>query len=67
MQLRVGSGLPNIQKGSLAGFPVKLPRLQMQQSIVRVLDALTNKKEIEIALLKQLQSQKTYLLSKMFI
>lgn len=64
---KVGSGLPNIQKGSLAGFPVKLPRLQMQQSIVRVLDALTNKKEIEIALLKQLQSQKTYLLSKMFI
>lgn len=67
MKLRVGSGLPNIQKSALASFCVKLPDISTQIFIANVLNTITNKKEIETALLLQFQSQKTYLLSKLFI
>ena len=67
MQLRVGSGLPNIQKKSLENFVVPLPTIEKQCYIERVLESITEKKEIETALLGQFQSQKKFLLSKMFI
>ena len=67
MQLRVGSGLPNIQKKSLENFVVPLPTFEKQCYIERVLESITAKKEIETALLGQFQSQKKFLLSKMFI
>lgn len=67
MQLRVGSGLPNIQKKSLENFIVPLPTFEKQCYIERILESITAKKEIETALLGQFQSQKKFLLSKMFI
>ena len=67
MQLRVGSGLPNIQKKSPGNFVVPLPTFEKQCYIERVLESITAKKEIETALLGQIQSQKKFLLSKMFI
>lgn len=67
MQLRVGSGLPNIQKKSLENFVVSLPDYKMQCEIEHILEILTTKKEIEDALLGHFQSQKRYLLSNMFI
>lgn len=67
MQLRVGSGLPNIQKKSLENFVVPLPTFEKQCYIERILESITAKKEIETALLGQFQSQKKFLLSKMFI
>ena len=67
MKLRVGSGLPNIQKNALAAFNVKIPNMGQQIHIAEMLDSITHKKEIEAAYLKQLQSQKTYLLSNLFI
>ena len=67
MQLRVGSGLPNIQKKSLENFVVSLPDYKMQCEIEHILEILTTKKEIENALLGHFQSQKRYLLSNMFI
>ena len=67
MQLRVGSGLPNIQKRSLENFAVALPSVEKQYYIEHVLECITAKKEIEIDLLGQFQSQKKFLLSKMFI
>jgi len=67
MQLRVGSGLPNIQKKSLENFVVPLPTFEKQCYIERVLESITAKKEIETALLGHFQFQKKFLLSKMFI
>ena len=67
MQLRVGSGLPNIQKKSLENFNVKLPNYKKQCFVERVFEVITAKKEIENALLERFQSQKKFLLSKMFI
>ena len=67
MQLRVGSGLPNIQKKSLENFVVSLPDYKMQCEIEHILEILTTKKEIENALLGHFQSQKRYLLTNMFI
>lgn len=67
MQLRVGSGLPNIQKKSLENFNVKLPNYKKQCFVERVFEVVTAKKEIENTLLERFQSQKKFLLSKMFI
>ena len=67
MQLRIGSGLPNIQKKSLENFNVKLPNYKKQCFVERVFEVVTAKKEIENALLERFQSQKKFLLSKMFI
>lgn len=67
MQLRVGSGLPNIQKKSLENFNVKLPNYKKQCFVERVFEVVTAKKEIENALLERFQSQKKFLLRKMFI
>ena len=67
MQLRVGSGLPNIQKKSLENFNVKLPNYKKQCFVERVFEVVTAKKGIENALLERFQSQKKFLLSKMFI
>lgn len=67
MQLRVGSGLPNIQKKSLENFNVKLPNYKKQCFVECVFEVVTAKKEIENALLERFQSQKKFLLSKMFI
>ena len=67
MQLRVGSGLPNIQKRSLENFAVALPSVEKQCYIEHILECITAKKEIETDLFGQFQSQKKFLLSKMFI
>ena len=67
MQLRVGSGLPNIQKKSLENFIISLPNYEKQCDIEHVLEIITVKKEIETALLGHFQSQKKFLLSNMFI
>lgn len=44
MQLRVGSGLPNIQKKSLENFNVKLPNYKKQCFVERVFEVVTAKK-----------------------
>ena len=49
MALRVGSGLPNIQKERLANFGIKVPPLDEQHAIATVLDAADR----EITLLEQ--------------
>jgi type I restriction enzyme S subunit len=46
MSMRVGSGLPNIQKKDLQDFPVTFPSLSEQKQIVAVLD--TGRQEIDI-------------------
>lgn len=49
MKLRVGSGLPNIQKDAIASFEVMFPKIDQQREIVGVLDSSMQ----ELSLLKQ--------------
>ncbi len=43
MRLRVGSGLPNIQKGEISNFKVKLPALEEQTKIANFLSSIDGK------------------------
>ena len=67
MALRIGSGLPNIQKKELEKFEIQYSSLENQQEIVNILDSLTNKIKNEQKILSTYQQQKKYLLSQMFI
>lgn len=48
MKLRVGSGLPNVQKGDVENFSVQLPSIEEQTAIAKVLQIVDK----EISLLK---------------
>ena len=67
MALRIGSGLPNIQKKDIEKFTISYPSLQQQKQIVIALDALSGKINAEKQLLEKYCQQKSYLLSQMFI
>ena len=67
MQLRIGSGLPNIQKKDLAKFKVIVPVIERQKTISVFLSLLERKAEIETEILIAMQSEKQYLLRQMFI
>ena len=67
MALRIGSGLPNIQKKALERFGVKLPDMTMQNRIAIALDTITKKFDVENRIKKSYQAQKSYLLSNLFI
>ena len=67
MALRVGSGLPNIQKSTLEKFEVKILILSEQKKIILALDSLSNKQSTERKLLKTYQLQKQHLLQNLFI
>lgn len=67
MQLRIGSGLPNIQKKDLANFKVIVPTIERQKTISVFLSLLERKAEIEVDILVAMQSEKQYLLRQMFI
>ena len=43
MALRIGSGLPNIQKKDIEKFTITYPSLQLQKQFVKSLDALSGK------------------------
>ena len=67
MKLRIGSGLPNIQKKDLAIFNIKLPTFEQQKTISTFLSSLERKTEIEERIQNVMQKQKLYLLQQMFI
>ena len=67
MALRIGSGLPNIQKKDIEKFTISYPSLQLQKQFVKALDALSGKIYTEKQLLEKYYQQKSYLLSQMFI
>ena len=67
MKLRIGSGLPNIQKKDLAMFKIKIPTLEQQTKISTFLSSLERKAEIEEKLLNAMKQEKQYLLRQMFI
>ena len=67
MKLRIGSGLPNIQKKDLAMFKIKIPTVEQQLKISTFLSSLERKAEIEERIQNALLKEKQYLLHQMFI
>ena len=67
MKLRIGSGLPNIQKKDLAMFKTIVPPFEQQITISTFLSSLERKAEIEERIQNVMQKQKLYLLQQMFI
>ena len=67
MKLRIGSGLPNIQKKDLTMFKIRVPAIEQQITISTFLSSLERKAEIEERILNVMQKQKLYLLQQMFI
>ena len=67
MKLRIGTGLPNIQKKDLEKFAVLLPPVVNQIRISAFLTAIERKTTNEEILLSNFQEEKQYLLCQMFI
>ena len=67
MAMRIGSGLPNIQKKDLERFQVMLLETQIQERYMVLFDAVDSAISIENALLNKLIESKKYLISQMFI
>jgi type I restriction enzyme S subunit len=61
-----GSGQPQIVRQPLVSHKVILPSILCQNKIAKTLDLLIGKVEIEQSVMRQLESQKLYLLSAMF-
>ena len=67
MKLRIGTGLPNIQKKDLTKVSVVMPLSAIQNKVISLLDSIDNKIKIEINLSLLCLRQKAYLLSNVFI
>lgn len=67
MALRIGSGLPNIQKKDLERYSVPLFSSDYQIAITRLLDIFCLHLEIDRAIFDQLTYQKDYFLNAVFI
>ena len=67
MNLRIGTGLPNIQKKDLENFMISVPSLLIQRKNLALLEMLDKKKCILNKELQCLERQKKYLLCNMFI
>ena len=67
MKLRIGSGLPNIQKKDLAMFKIKIPTVEQQKAISTFLSSLERKAENEEIIKNLMLKEKLYLLQQMFI
>lgn len=65
MALRVGSGLPNIQKSDIETFPVVLPDLTIQTAIARYLNALREEIDLLGQSVAALKTQKRGLMQKL--
>jgi len=67
MKLRIGSGLPNIQKKDLAMFKIEIPTIKQQKTISTFLSSLERKAEIEERIQNAMLKEKQFLLRQMFI
>ena len=67
MALRIGSGLPNIQKKDLSKVCIIVPTLDKQQQLITLFSTFQMKIENEEMYATNLDMQKQYLLSQMFI
>lgn len=67
MRMRVGSGLPNIQKKGLNEFPIQIPHLKEQQKIANFLSALDSKINLVSTQIEKTELWKKGLLQQMFV
>ena len=67
MNLRIGTGLPNIQKKDLENFRIALPPTNVQKEISSCLTAIEDKIMVEVKWLDCAQKEKQHLLRQMFI
>ena len=67
MNLRIGTGLPNIQKKDLENFRITLPPSNVQKEISTCLTAIEDKIMVEVKWLDSAQKERLYLLRQMFI
>lgn len=67
MALRIGSGLPNIQKKDLGNFPILLPNIYKQNKVAGLFDVIQQKVDVETKLRDYQLVQKQYLLAQLFI
>lgn len=67
MKLRIGTGLPNIQKKDLAKISIIVPSFSVQNQIISFFDSIDDKIEVESNISLLFHCQKKYLLSEMFI
>ena len=67
MAMRIGSGLPNIQKKDLERFQIILPEPLEQERYTTLFDAVESILALEKDLLNKYLEKKTYLISQMFI
>ena len=67
MNLRIGTGLPNIQKKDLENFRIELPPSNVQKEIATCLTAIEDKIMVEVKWLDNAQKEKQHLLRQMFI
>ena len=67
MKLRIGSGLPNIQKKDLERVTIVIPTNSTQKEIIDFVDSIDRKIDTECSISLLLNRQKAYLLSKLFI
>jgi len=65
MRLRVGSGLPNIQKGDIENLKINLPSLQEQEKIAEVLSNADKEIDLLKNELEELKEQKKGLMQKL--
>ena len=67
MNLRIGTGLPNIQKKDLENSRIALPPSNVQKEISTCLTAIEDKIMVEVKWLDSAQKEKQHLLRQMFI
>ncbi|RBQ32818.1 hypothetical protein CRU92_03475 [Arcobacter sp. FW59] len=67
MNLRVGSGLPNIQKSDIVNFRILLPCVEEQYEIANFLSSIDDKIEENQKILEKIKELKKSLLQQMFI
>lgn len=67
MSLRIGTGLPNIQKKDIENFLIPVPNIETQNNIVKILDSISSKSDILKEQLEYYKQQKQYLLNNLFI
>ena len=67
MALRVGSGLPNIQKKDLMSLRIPIPAKENQKKISCLLDSIEDKISVETNVMTKFMQQKQYLLANLFI
>ena len=61
------SGVPSLSKNTIEKIEINIPSLPEQTKIANFISSIDEKIEVENLLLKLYESQKQYLLSKLFI